>query len=49
MTNPIFGYCADSGDEYAGEYPPEPWKGLPDFMAEKIAWAAGMHGLSDDQ
>jgi hypothetical protein len=40
---------ADSGDEYAGEYPPEPWKGLPDFMAEKIAWATGMHGLSDDQ
>jgi hypothetical protein len=40
---------ANSGDEYAGDDPPEPWTGLPGFMAEKIAWAAGMHGLSADQ
>jgi hypothetical protein len=40
---------ADSGDEYAGDDSPEPWKGLPGFMAEKIAWAASMHGLSADQ
>jgi hypothetical protein len=34
---------AASGDEYTGDHPPESWKGLPDFMAEKIAWAARMH------
>ena len=40
---------ADSGDEYAGDIPPEPWKGLPDFMVGKIAWAAGFHSLNDDE
>jgi hypothetical protein len=40
---------ADSGEEYAGDDPPEPWKGLPGFMAEKIAWAANMHVLSTEQ
>jgi hypothetical protein len=40
---------AGSGDEYAGDNPPEPWKGLPDFMAEKIAWAACLYSLNDDE
>ena len=39
---------AVSGDEHAGDNP-EPWKGLPDFMAEKIVWAAGLHSLNGDE
>lgn len=35
MWTPI----ADLGEEYAGDDPPEPWNGVPGFMAEKS------HGL----
>jgi hypothetical protein len=45
----IWTAIADSGEEYAGDDPPEPWKGLPGFMAEKIAWAANVHVLSTEQ
>jgi hypothetical protein len=38
---------ADSGDEYAGDCPPEPWKGLPYFIAEKIASAASLYHLNE--
>ncbi len=37
---------ADTGDEYVGDTSPEPWKGLPSFLAEKIASAASLHSLS---
>jgi hypothetical protein len=39
---------ADSGDEYIGNDLPESWRGLPDFMAEKITSAAGLHSLKVD-
>jgi hypothetical protein len=45
----IWTAIADSGEEYVGDDPPEPWKGLPGFMAEKIAWAANLHVLSTEQ
>ena len=36
----------DNGAFYCDEdSPPQPWKGLPDFMAEKFAYAAEMHSM----
>jgi hypothetical protein len=35
----------DNGDVYRGEEAPEPWRGLPEFIAQKITYVCGMHSL----
>src|ERR1051325_6351905 len=39
----------DAGEKYLGEEPPEPWCGLPTFIAEKNTFVAGLHSLKDDE
>jgi hypothetical protein len=35
----------DNGDVYRGGEAPEPWRGLPEFIVQKITYVCAMHSL----